>query len=163
MREIIRTVWTYRIDGQQMGNYTEAYAQQAFDTIKAQGARVQLIRIDHLACSFAKTGRNWDVVTTVVLDTHPAKSVGEHAADAALTADRLNNPYTEHYGHSPYYNDAASLLVEAFGEADRQGRLDAVLAGFRKLADSDGYRVHKLLISLKRGRQADVLDALAAF
>lgn len=163
MRNIIRSVWTYRVDGQQMGTYTEAYARQAYDTLKARGARVQLVRTDHVTTSFVKTGRNWDEVTTVVQDSHPAKSVGEHAADAALAAERLNNPYGESYGHSPYYNDAAMLLVDAFGAADRQGRLGDIVRGFYRLADADGYRVHKLLVSLKRGRQSDVLDALAVF
>lgn len=162
MSNIIRSFWTYRVDGEQMGSYTEDYAQRAFDTLKAQCARVQLVRVDHVATSFAKTGRNWDVVTTVVLDSHPAKSVGEIAADAAFIAEQLNDPYAEYHGRSAYYNDAAMLLVDAFGVADREGRLSDVVRGFNKLADMDGYRVHKMLVSLKRGRVMDVLNGLAA-
>lgn len=164
---IIRSVWTYAVDGRHMGTYTEAYARGMFQTLTDLGnTNVQLIRMDHVATSFAKTGRNWDVVKVVVagpVDEEPKRSAGELAAVAASRATVLADPNAVTASATPYYNDAVYLLVELFCMAQRQGRLVAVNAAFHKLADADAYRVHKLLVSLKRGRQLDVLEALLAY
>lgn len=158
MKNIIRTVWTYKVNGEQ-------YAREAYQALADRGADVQLVRMDHVASDFAKTGRNWDVVTTVVAggtEEEPARSAGELAAHAASVAAQLNDPHAEAIRVTPYYCDAEYMLVELFCAAQRQGKLVKVNAAFHKLADSEPYRVHKLLISLKRGRQLDVMDALLA-
>lgn len=161
-REIIRTVWTYRVNGQQMGTCTEAYARDAFRSLAETGAvNVELVAFDHVATDFATTGRNWDVVTRIVDTT--VKSVGQLAAEAAAVAARLNDPYAEMVTCGPYYNDAAYLLLNAFQTAEGQGMLARVTAGYNALSKAEGHRVHKLLISLKRGRVQDVLDGLATY
>lgn len=85
--------------------------------------------------------------------------VGEEAAKAAELAVYLNGVDK----HSPYHVDAAYLLVNLFRAAKDQGRALQTVNAFHRLATADGYRVHKLLISLKRGRQDDVLTALLAY
>lgn len=90
-------------------------------------------------------------------------SPGEEAGKAADTADRLNNRCGADASSPMYRDDAAHHLLKAFTEAKRTGRLSSVVRGFNRLAEMDGYRVHKLLISLKRGRQGDVLNALEVF
>lgn len=162
MNEIIRTVWTYRVNGQQMGTYTEAYARDAFRSLAESGAvNVELVAFDHVASDFATTGRNWTVTTRIVETT--LKSVGELACEAAVTAAHLADPYASVVIQSPYFNDASHHLLHAFTVADGQGRLAHVLAGFNRLAKAEGHRVHRLLISLKRGRTEDVLNALAEY
>ena len=47
--DVIRTVWTYTVDGEQMGTFEESYAREMFRTLFAQGSDVKLIRIDHVA------------------------------------------------------------------------------------------------------------------
>jgi hypothetical protein len=70
---LIRTVWTYKVNGEVMGTYTEGYARSAYDTLANlnPNCRVQLVRFDHYASDFAATGKNWTSVPTVVEDTHP--------------------------------------------------------------------------------------------
>jgi hypothetical protein len=126
----------------------------------------QLIRMDHVSASFARTGRNWDVVTTVVagpVADEPKRSAGELAAVAASLATTLSDPNAVTASATPYYQDAAYLLLDLFSAAQRQGKLVAVNAAFHRLAGDDAYRVHKLLVSLKRGRQLAVLEALLAY
>lgn len=150
-----------------MGTYTEQYARGMYETLTGLGStNVQLIRMDHVATSFAKTGRNWDIVKVVVagpVDDEPTRSAGELAAVAASKATVLADPNAVTASATPYYNDASYLLVELFCMAQRQGKLVQVNGAFHKLADAEPYRVHKLLISLKRGRQLDVLDALLTY
>jgi hypothetical protein len=69
----IRTVWTYKVNGEQMGTYTEDYARGMYNTLAnlSPASRVQLVRFDHYASDFATTGKNWTSVPTVVEDTHP--------------------------------------------------------------------------------------------
>ena len=69
----IRTVWTYKVNGEQMGTYTEDYARDAYDTLVEihPTVRIQAVRIDHIASDFATTGKNWTSVPTVVKDSHP--------------------------------------------------------------------------------------------
>ncbi|MFM9635958.1 hypothetical protein [Streptomyces turgidiscabies] len=69
----IRTVWTYKVNGQAMGTYTEDYARGMYDTLAdlSPSSRVQLVRFDHYASDFATTGKNWTSAPTVVEDTHP--------------------------------------------------------------------------------------------
>jgi hypothetical protein len=69
----IRTVWTYKVNGEVMGTYTEDYARGAYETLASlhPASRVQLVRFDHYASDFAATGKNWTSVPTVVEDTHP--------------------------------------------------------------------------------------------
>ncbi len=164
---IIRSVWTYAVDGRHQGTYTEEYSRGMYELLASKGnTTVQLIRMDHVATSFAQTGRNWDIVTVVVagpVDDEPKRSTGELAAVAAELAAQLNDPYAETVTATSYYNDAAYLLVELFCAAQRQDKLLAVNAAFHRLAKDDAYRVHKLLVSLKRGRQLDVLEALLAY
>lgn len=88
--------------------------------------------------------------------------VGEEAAKAAERAAALNDPNADATG-SPYYADAAYLLVDLFRAAKDQGHALQTVNAFHRLATDDGYRVHKLLISLKRGRLDDVLTALLAY
>lgn len=164
---IIRTVWTYAVNGRHQGAYTEEYARSVYELLASKGNKTaQLIRMDHVATSFAETGRNWDVVTTVVagpVDDEPKRSAGELAAVAASRATALADPNGVTASATPYYNDAVYLLVELFVTAQRQGKLVAVNSAFHKLADNDAYRVHKLLVSLKRGRLLAVLDALMVY
>lgn len=160
--EIIRTVWTYRVDGRQMGTYTEAYAREAFQMMSDSGTvNAELVAFDHVASDYATTGRNWDVVTRIVATT--MKSVGQLACEAAVKAAELNDPYAPAVVPGTYFNDASHLLLEAFTVAQGQGRLARVVAGFNRLAEDEGHRVHRLLISLKRGRTEDVLNALAEY
>lgn len=162
MSEIIRTVWTYRVEGQQMGTYTEAYARDAFRSLAESGAvNAELVAFDHVASDFATTGRNWDVVTRVVDTT--MKSVGQLACEAAVTAAHLNDPYASVVIHSPYFNDASHQLLDLFTFAQGTAQLARVVAQFNTLAKFEGDRVHKLLISLKRGRRDDVMAALLAY
>jgi rubrerythrin len=69
----IRTVWTYKVNGEQMGTYTEDYARGMYNTLAnlSPSSRVQLVRFDHYASDFATTGKNWTSIPTVVEDTHP--------------------------------------------------------------------------------------------
>jgi hypothetical protein len=69
----IRTVWTYKVNGEAMGTYTEDYARSMYNTLASlhPASRVQLVRFDHYASDFATTGKNWTSVPTVVEDTHP--------------------------------------------------------------------------------------------
>jgi hypothetical protein len=69
----IRTVWTYKVNGEVMGTYTEDYARRMYDTLASlhPASHVQLVRFDHYASDFATTGKNWTSVPTVVEDTHP--------------------------------------------------------------------------------------------
>ncbi len=162
MNKVIRTVWTYRVNGRQMGTCTEAYARDAFRSLAESGAvNVELVAFDHVASDFATTGRNW-TVTTRILDT-TVKSVGEMACEAAVTAAHLNDPYASVVIQSPYFNDASHQLLNAFTMAEGQGRLARVVAGFNNLAKHEGHRVHRLLVSLKQGRTETVLDALAKY
>ena len=159
--EIIRTVWTYRVNGEQMGTYDEVYARSMFETLAESSAVVELLAMDHVATDFATTGRNWTVVPRVVATT--IKSLGELAGEAATVAARLNDPYAEAVSFGPYFQDASWHLLEAFRQADEQGQLARVVGGYNKLATAEGHRVHRLLLSLKQGRTQDVLTALAAY
>jgi len=69
----IRTVWTYKVNGEAMGTYTEDYARGMYNTLASLSptSRMQLMRFDHYASDFATTGKNWTSVPTVVADTHP--------------------------------------------------------------------------------------------
>lgn len=69
----IRTVWTYKVNGEVMGTYPKDYARGMYDTLASlsPSSRVQLVRFDHYASDFAATGKNWTSVPTVVADTHP--------------------------------------------------------------------------------------------
>lgn len=73
--ELIRSVWTYKVNGQVMGTYgdNEAYCRGMYDTLTelSPATRVQLVRLDHYASDFATTGKNWTSVPTVVKDSHP--------------------------------------------------------------------------------------------
>ena len=73
---IIRSVWTYAVNGEAMGTYTKYYVYGMYATLAMihSNTRVQVVRIDHVATDFATTGRNWDSVLTVVEDTHPEPS-----------------------------------------------------------------------------------------
>lgn len=166
MTKILGSSWMVKVNGaNSSGLQRETYCRDLFATLvdlNGKSNRIQLVRIDRVASDFALTGRNWDNVHTIVLDNQPDKTPGQHAADAAFKALQLNDPHADSYSHtSPYYQDAAHLLVAAFGAARREGRLDAVVRGFNWLADNEGHRVHRLLLSLKTGRQADVLNGLA--
>jgi hypothetical protein len=81
---LIRTVWTYKVNGEVMGTYTEDYARGMYETLASlnPNTRVQLVRFDHYATDFATTGRNWDSVPTVVDDTHPESAAEEPTAQA---------------------------------------------------------------------------------
>lgn len=160
--DIIRSVWTYNVDGRDQGTYTETYARGMYETLAAHGANVRLVRIDHVAADFQLTGRNWDSVRNVVAGSAP-KTPGELAAELAWSAYELADPYGSKSHTSPYYQDAAHLLLEALTKAKQEGRLGRVTRGFRALADREGHRVHRLLLSLKQGRQNDVLDALMVY
>lgn len=160
--DIIRSIWTYNVDGRDMGTYTEQYSREMYKLLAQQGANVRLVRIDHVAADFQLTGRNWDSVRNTI-EGHAPKSLGELAAELAWTAYELADPYGSKHHTSPYYQDAAHLLLEALTAAKTEGRLGRVTRGFRALADREGHRVHRLLTSLKSGRQADVLDALMVY
>lgn len=166
MKKILGSSWMVKVNGANSnGLQRETYCRDLFATLvdlNGKSNRIQLVRIDRVASDFALTGRNWDNVHTIVLDNQPDKTPGQHAADAAFKALQLNDPHADSYSHtSPYYQDAVYMLVEAFCAARREGRLDAVVRGFNWLADNEGHRVHRLLLSLKTGRQADVLNGLA--
>ena len=164
MQKVLGSSWIVTVDGADTsGLQREAYCRDLYETLVAgnRSNRIQLVRIDRVASDFASTGRNWNNVRTVVEDSMPDKTVGEYAADAAFKAAQLSGPDEETTASAQYYNDAAYLLLDAFSLAEREGRLSAVVRGYSWLADNEGHRVHRLLISLKRGRQADVLDGLA--
>lgn len=166
MSNILGSSWIVKVNGvNTSGLQRHGYCRGLFDTlIKLNpSARVQIVRIDRVATDFATTGRNWNNVQTIEDDTQPELSVGEEAARAATVAAKLNDPNMAIPFATPYYEDAVYMLVETFGRAKREGRLNKVVAAFYRLAEDDGYRVHKLLISLKRGRQTDVLNALATY
>ena len=168
---IIGTSWTYTINGQGfMGTYEEDYCLGMYETTRriSPTAAVQVIRLDRVASDFATTGKNWTVKRTVVLDSHPTdtRTVAEMARDAAFLAEQAGDPYGDPKGTSPYFNDAYALLDNLFRVArERHGArgLGVVVAAFERLAQAEGDRVHRLLISLKRGRTFDVLDGLLAY
>lgn len=81
----IRTVWTYKVNGEVMGTYNEAYVRDAYDTLTGinPAAHIQIVRLDHIPSDFATTGKNWTVVPTVVKDSHP-KPVAEPKKSTAI-------------------------------------------------------------------------------
>lgn len=167
---IIGTSWTYTVNGQgHMGTYLEDYCRGMFNTLREINptASVQVIRLDRIASDFATTGVNWTVKRTVVLDSHPGedRTVAEMARDAAFLAEAAGDPNGEATGTSPYFNDAVALLDNLFRVTrERKGGrgLGVLVEAFDSLVKREPHRVHRLLISLKRGRTFDVMDALLA-
>ena len=108
--ELIRSVWTYKVNGEVMGTYTEDYARRAYDTLARlhPTARVQLVRFDHYASDFAATGKNWTSVPTVVEDTHPeptpepqAETTAIELLDPKRPCRRCNGTGTFHLPNGP--------------------------------------------------------------
>ena len=161
MSNIIRTVWTYRVNGQQMGTYSEDYARGMFETLAAEGASVELVAVDHVAADFAATGRNWTNRTRVVATTvaRPAE-LAVKAAELATAAAEWDGVFP---GRTHYYHDAYALLSNLFQTALEQGSLSAASAAYNRLVGTEGHRVHRLLTNLKRGRVQFVLDGLLAY
>lgn len=102
VKQIIRTVWAYTVNGEQKGTCTEDYARKAYQSLIELGQQnVQVIRMDHVASDFAKTGKNWTVSTTVELDSNPVPSTGELATptdDELITAVYMPNGSLGYYG-----------------------------------------------------------------
>lgn len=159
--DIIRSVWTYAVDGEHQGTYTEQYARGMYETLRDMGnTSVQLIRMDHVETSFAATGRNWDVRTTVVagpLAGPAGRSAGELAA---VAADRAAVAAGEDGTQTPYRTDAAALILDLFRHAQQDGKMVRVATALDRLTTAEPHRVHRLLTSLKRGRTLDVSEAL---
>lgn len=87
----IRTVWTYKVNGEAMGTYTEDYARSMYDSLASlsPSSRVQLVRFDHYASDFAATGKNWTSAPTVVADTHPEAAPEPQKSTAIELLDPL--------------------------------------------------------------------------
>ncbi|TVL89721.1 hypothetical protein [Streptomyces sp. SAJ15] len=102
----IRTVWTYKVNGEVMGTYTEDYARGMYETLAElhPTTRVQLVRFDHYASDFATTGKNWTSVPTVVADTHPEpqkKSTAVELLDPLRPCRRCKGTGTFHIWSGP--------------------------------------------------------------
>lgn len=170
--KVLYSTWTYTVNGTRWGTYSEDYATRAFENLKADGQVTELIRVDHVASDFATTGLHAEAVSVVVAShgadevrADLAASIGERAYDMAVVADEAAHRYdTEWDGHGgPYRRDAAYLLLGMLGAAQARGELAAVVRGFYRLADQEPHRVHRLLLSLKQDRTADVVAALVDY
>lgn len=135
----IRTVWTYKVNGEAMGTYTEDYARSMYDTLASlsPSCRVQLVRFDHYASDFAATGKNWTSVPTVVADTHPepapeAKSTAIELLDPLRPCRRCKGTGTAHIWSGPVGCRNCGATGEVPSTRDRR-RIEAANQNFYRL------------------------------
>jgi hypothetical protein len=156
----LMSTWTYTVNGEAQGDCTEQYARNRFSSAKLSGLVTDLIRVDH----YRSGDGSIRVPTTVESFGRDdlATDLGERAYDMAVVADEAAHRYdTEWDGQAgPYRRDAAYLLLGMLGAAQRRGELADVVRGFDRLASLEPDRLHRLLLSLKGDRTADVISAL---